>query len=183
MADLIPDGTTWTTVVELCRAVGNLVHATQRERGGSSVFLASGGSLFEDELNDLRTESDRAIESFLETYEAPDAQQFLQSLEYATATRMLVRLAPTRRNIDRQDVAPGEAIEYLTDLNEAMLILFGTLIEQIPSITGRSQTLGLLALLRAKELTGVQRAVLAPCLLYTSPSPRDQRGSRMPSSA
>ena len=23
----------------------------------------------------------------------------------------------------------------------------------------------------------------APCLLYTSPSPRDQRGSRMPSSA
>ena len=25
--------------------------------------------------------------------------------------------------------------------------------------------------------------VLMPCLLYTSPSPRDQRGSRMPSSA
>ena len=74
---------------------------------------------------------------------------------------MLVRLAPTRRNIDRQDVAPGEAIEYLTDLNEAMLILCGTLIEQIPSITGRSRTLGLLALLRAKELTGAQRAVMA----------------------
>ena len=27
------------------------------------------------------------------------------------------------------------------------------------------------------------RAAIAPCLLYTSPSPRDQRGSRMPSSA
>ena len=26
-------------------------------------------------------------------------------------------------------------------------------------------------------------ALLDPCLLYTSPSPRDQRGSRMPSSA
>ena len=25
--------------------------------------------------------------------------------------------------------------------------------------------------------------VIVPCLLYTSPSPRDQRGSRMPSSA
>ena len=25
--------------------------------------------------------------------------------------------------------------------------------------------------------------LLGPCLLYTSPSPRDQRGSRMPSSA
>ena len=30
---------------------------------------------------------------------------------------------------------------------------------------------------------GSARAVVARCLLYTSPSPRDQRGSRMPSSA
>ena len=30
---------------------------------------------------------------------------------------------------------------------------------------------------------GVRRAYNNPCLLYTSPSPRDQRGSRMPSSA
>ena len=27
------------------------------------------------------------------------------------------------------------------------------------------------------------RAIVEGCLLYTSPSPRDQRGSRMPSSA
>ena len=30
---------------------------------------------------------------------------------------------------------------------------------------------------------GRWQAVLKDCLLYTSPSPRDQRGSRMPSSA
>ena len=30
---------------------------------------------------------------------------------------------------------------------------------------------------------GVVSAHRTPCLLYTSPSPRDQRGSRMPSSA
>ena len=30
---------------------------------------------------------------------------------------------------------------------------------------------------------GPQTVVLYTCLLYTSPSPRDQRGSRMPSSA
>ena len=29
----------------------------------------------------------------------------------------------------------------------------------------------------------VLRLIYQPCLLYTSPSPRDQRGSRMPSSA
>ena len=34
---------------------------------------------------------------------------------------------------------------------------------------------------QAQELS--QEALAKACLLYTSPSPRDQRGSRMPSSA
>ena len=34
-----------------------------------------------------------------------------------------------------------------------------------------------------KRPEGQKNADLATCLLYTSPSPRDQRGSRMPSSA
>ena len=33
------------------------------------------------------------------------------------------------------------------------------------------------------ELAGVRMTATSACLLYTSPSPRDQRGSRMPSSA
>ena len=35
----------------------------------------------------------------------------------------------------------------------------------------------------ANLLATKQRGPDMPCLLYTSPSPRDQRGSRMPSSA
>ena len=40
--------------------------------------------------------------------------------------------------------------------------------------------------LRLKEAGGAEEVVVAsigPCLLYTSPSPRDKRQSRMPSSA
>ena len=33
------------------------------------------------------------------------------------------------------------------------------------------------------ELPAEESGVITLCLLYTSPSPRDQRGSRMPSSA
>ena len=36
---------------------------------------------------------------------------------------------------------------------------------------------------RVKDLPGVRYHTVRGCLLYTSPSPRDQRGSRMPSSA
>ena len=34
-----------------------------------------------------------------------------------------------------------------------------------------------------RVLAGLGADVIKVCLLYTSPSPRDQRGSRMPSSA
>ena len=33
------------------------------------------------------------------------------------------------------------------------------------------------------DIDGIREPVAGSCLLYTSPSPRDQRGSRMPSSA
>ena len=35
----------------------------------------------------------------------------------------------------------------------------------------------------ARDVAVPEKAQLEICLLYTSPSPRDQRGSRMPSSA
>ena len=38
-------------------------------------------------------------------------------------------------------------------------------------------------LARVFASVGIERIRLTGCLLYTSPSPRDQRGSRMPSSA
>ena len=44
---------------------------------------------------------------------------------------------------------------------------------------GNGPQVGLLAL----QSAAYEEVEAYPCLLYTSPSPRDQRGSRMPSSA
>ena len=52
---------------------------------------------------------------------------------------------------------------------------------------GEPQELGilvhLLPFIEANNVADLIEPTLNPCLLYTSPSPRDQRGSRMPSSA
>ena len=48
-----------------------------------------------------------------------------------------------------------------------------------PEYTANSDALGALRVLEAIRILGLEKT----CLLYTSPSPRDQRGSRMPSSA
>ena len=45
------------------------------------------------------------------------------------------------------------------------------------------QNAGLLPLRGHSNVQGIGTIGVKPCLLYTSPSPRDQRGSRMPSSA
>ena len=56
-------------------------------------------------------------------------------------------------------------------------------------VIGQSDNVTLIPLLMkvaydpVKDLAPVALVATTPCLLYTSPSPRDQRGSRMPSSA
>ena len=40
-----------------------------------------------------------------------------------------------------------------------------------------------LAYMPLQGISPTGQGSISPCLLYTSPSPRDQRGSRMPSSA
>ena len=73
------------------------------------------------------------------------------------------------------------------DCNQEMLTLARKYREQMAKTTGfdnvdfrfgRIQDLALDLDLLAEKMEGIES-----CLLYTSPSPRDQRGSRMPSSA
>ena len=47
----------------------------------------------------------------------------------------------------------------------------------LQKLVGEERHQGVVAVCRSREVLS------EPCLLYTSPSPRDQRGSRMPSSA
>lgn len=148
-------------ILRLLRATSNLVHGTQRERGGSSVFLASSGKKFGKELAGLRRESDTYIEEFLNACDHENSQGFLAITEHAATTRMLARLALTRSAVDGLTTSSREAIEYFTDLNEAMLVLCGSLIEQVPQTSERAKMLSLFALLRAKELSGAERAILA----------------------
>ena len=71
-------------------------------------------------------------------------------------------------------------------------LVFFSLVTGISSL-GSSQSLGkltfktvgfyLLTTGIAVSLALIAGSIFQPCLLYTSPSPRDQRGSRMPSSA
>ena len=78
---------------------------------------------------------------------------------------------------DRVEAAAGEVLEAAgTERRHAWIVLRGWCLRSRLSEDGGRQVVNFL-------LPGETCGLFAICLLYTSPSPRDQRGSRMPSSA
>ena len=59
----------------------------------------------------------------------------------------------------------------------------GDLVIELPEGAQRIASMFRHLVLRGENLDRVGNLTLQPCLLYTSPSPRDKRQSRMPSSA
>ena len=74
-------------------------------------------------------------------------------------------------------IAIFETVKIDDDLSEA--ILQGA---SLPKLLSVARNQGFLTLLEDGILKA-RSGMISFCLLYTSPSPRDQRGSRMPSSA
>ena len=71
-------------------------------------------------------------------------------------------------------MAAAKGAGWYPSLTEASLAMKGQIVKTVKPDPSRVE--------RYNELRAIY-ARLWPCLLYTSPSPRDQRGSRMPSSA
>ena len=98
---------------------------------------------------------------------------------------------PLMHVIAGKAVAFKEALEpefktYAQQVVKNAKVLADTLVKRgLRIVSGRTESHVMLVDLRSKGITGKEaEAVLGQaCLLYTSPSPRDQRGSRMPSSA
>ena len=148
-------------VLAALQNVGGLVHATQRERGAASVFLASNGTTFRDRLDTYRAATDEALIATVEGAIVELAENATNGSVFELAEHMVGRLGSIRNRIDRQEISAKEAIEYHTDLNEALLVLAGVLVERVHHVPSRARMVALLALMRAKELAGAERALLA----------------------
>ena len=74
-------------------------------------------------------------------------------------------------------------LEKLMRLRPMPVVMVSSLTERGSDITLRALELGAVDFVTKPKMS-IQSGMLEyTCLLYTSPSPRDQRGSRMPSSA
>lgn len=149
-------------MLRVINAVTGVLHELQKERCTTVIFLASDGRRFEAELAERRADMDHAFLSLITSIDdgrsvvmaavAAERQQVIDIME---------RLPEVRAQVDARALGADAAIDYYTDLNQALLLALGSASVAVPSQAQRSALVALLALSRAKELAGIERAVLA----------------------
>ena len=152
------------SLCELVVACGNLVHALQRERGASNLFLGSGGQRFESELTQIRQRTDAEVTDFRSTLSAANAHldrladgtRMFSGLAYAV--HALSELHLLRGKVSAQQLDGGVVTEaYSAVVQGLLLIVFETAdIAAAPEIA--RALVAMFNLMQGKELAGQERA-------------------------
>jgi hypothetical protein len=156
-----PANDTGSPFLALAGALGGLLHETQRERGMSTLFVASRGSLLRAGLAEQRARLDAqraATVSLLEhTPGTPPAVRH----RLDRAGTLLAQLGATRAGVEDLVVTPPQIIAFYSAVNVELLAALDAFVVAGVTGAGRSGALACVALLHAKEKTGVERAQLA----------------------
>jgi hypothetical protein len=146
----------------VARALGGLLHDTQRERGRSALYTGSGGRLSAGELRDQwRATDERRMElaSLRRRYSGRLPGSLTATLD--TADETLTAAVAIRRRVEALEIELNDVIEVYTRFNRALLIACDTLATDGVETALRPVALAWMALLHAKEKTGIVRAQLA----------------------
>lgn len=147
----------------LAHQAGDLVHEIQRERGMTSGYLGSRSGEFGNRLAAQRPQTDAQAAS-LQRYLAEMDERHLDALlqeRLGEVQALLSDMGAVRQRVDAGEIDAGDAVGHYTAINSELMTLVGrmTLRTEAASITrGLS---AYYALLEAKDLAGIERALLA----------------------
>ena len=137
--------------------ISSLVHATQKERGMSSGYLASRGKKFQKELLAQRTVTDKKakeLEAIIPTVYDTNVKEHLKRV-----LENIDKLQTIRKKIDHLSIKAEESIQFFSKMNDRFLKVIITVSKtsKIPSITQKFTAYN--NFLYAKENAGIERAV------------------------
>jgi hypothetical protein len=146
-------------------AVHALLHETQRERGLSTMFVASRGRLPGPEL--LRQRSRVDTQRTVLARVLRDAKETPASVHHRVdrANTLLGQLGATRAGIDDLVMTAAQEIAFYSNVNVELLAALDAFVVTGVSGPPRSGALACVALLYAKEKAGVERAQLTDAFL------------------
>ena len=149
-------------IVLVSTRVGNLVHELQKERGLTAGFLGSGGAKFSSELPAQRKETDKRVQEFAKTLASSSEGLPVAVVEaMSKAATRLDNLDALRSSITSLKADPKKAIgEYTTNTSALLdaIALSQTSIDDGASVNALA---AYCALMKGKERSGIERAVLS----------------------
>jgi hypothetical protein len=149
----------------LAGAIGGVLHETQRERGVSTLFAASGGRLLSEELPRQWERADAQRAALLEVLRASAEPPPSVKHRLDRANALLGQLGSMRAGVEDLVVAPPQVIEFYTAVNVELLGALDAFMVTGVDDLQRSGALACVALLYAKEKTGGERAQLTQAFL------------------
>lgn len=150
---------------QLVVMISDLVHALQKERGASNIFLGSKGQHFEQSLQTLTLNTDQHIQDFKQTLNQihPELSQHCGSSRLlnriAYVLHGLAGLLTARQQIRQLELAPELATQLYSDIISGLLaIVFETADSAVDPTIARI-LVAMFNLMHGKELAGQERAL------------------------
>lgn len=148
-------------LVDLSAAMSDYVHEQQKERGATAVFISSQGTLFRDELNAQRLNTDDRLAK------VKGEADIVLALDIADTLKSDVRaflaetdkISTTRGQIDALSIPRGQAIGFYTGLNRQAIDVVGKVGRGMSDPAMAKSVLIYSAFLGGKDSAGIERAL------------------------
>ncbi|MES1940023.1 methyl-accepting chemotaxis sensory transducer [Salinisphaera sp. T5B8] len=161
------------SLTAVAQQAGNLVHQLQLERGMTAGFLGSQGQTFGDKLREQRPATDSAADLFIDQLATLDDSALGSDLraQIDTARQRLDETSAMRNRVDALSISLGDALAYYTGTNGALMGVAGKLSHITSEAHVARPISAYYKLLEAKDLAGIERALLANAFAADRMSP------------
>jgi hypothetical protein len=155
---------------ELVKGISELIHALQKERGASSIYLGSNGAHFADRLVERVAESSGLEERVRDHLEHMDGKldpmsrsaRFYTRVAYAF--RALDSLPGTRKQVAALALAPQDAVNAFTDVIAHLLAVGFEAADTAADAETSRALIALVNFAQGKEYAGQERATAGAAL-------------------
>ena len=164
------------SMMELAIDLGNLIHRLQIERGATVGFIKSKGEKFANDLPGYRAETDKRLGELKSQY-AQTNTGLPQAVKSALDTVLagIEKLGDTRAAASQFSIPAPEAAGYYTKTIAGILDAIPAISEQNRDMNAAKRMSAYVALLRAKEQNGQERALLAGVFAVNKIEPAQYR--------
>lgn len=149
-------------LARLAQEASAVIHELQKERGKTVGLITNNWA---QKNRDIVAAQRKLVDEKLAIFEKDAGTEDLEQIDHHVAEELvkvhaeLKKLAPHRKKVDGNDVEVKTNVEAYTHIIEEMITFIAKVAEASPSQTTSKRLLPFLALVEAKEASGLERAI------------------------